>query len=801
MKQLMHLTVLLVCILGQSILVAQDCTTDERPPVAICTEKITYKIPLGETQGKIWTHDVDDGSYDECSDVILAISDLRDSFQTPPVQEFLEFTRDDLTDGCLHVVLWVSDASGNFNVCFATMVIEGEAGCHVAEPIYCYIDVPIFVGDDILSVTPDMLVVDPQPEQTVIITYPDGLGAGLAPNKLNASLVGEILVYKVINPDGSYCTGVIRVSSNALCEQFGTPVAICREHLFIEAYRTVLAREIDGGSYSNCSPVELTISKASEGLTAPPVSRFMQLVPEDFTDNVAEVILWVTDENGVFSSCWTQVFFDSTKVWNIDPTCPTFIADLNSFQVTNLDEEAILTKVGLDVEDASYTVAFYDRLGNEIPNAFDYTSLDDFVTYRIYYEDDVFCDAGKVLFRLAGSETILVFNDGVAVTRTSDGTIIGDELTDYCNDASCANGEIAICDPWNNLDNQESAIDVEAYLSEPTWTICANYTIDMVVEHIDLDVCQAGSAVRVWRIVDECGNDTLMAKQLEILPRSDFEVEFPKDVTIYEGDDTGEYGYPIITDAEVELVGIAYEDLIFNHENGKRISRSWIVIDWCSFDPERFGLTPEVAVSRFDIANICNANFMKDGGDGYMEYVQEIKILKEPLQALNISNIEETQIDCTTKQVRAILSGDLGDDQLVKYEWMDDQDHVLRESYSPTVNINKSGSYKLVVRVDEEPVGDKTFVVNTNDQGCKKEIGDILISFPNPSRGAITIGALDNESYQGSLDIRDLHNRTVRVIKRYQTGQLISLDGLSQGTYFAFFESDQFYGVTKLTKM
>ncbi len=178
----------------------------------------------------------------------------------------------------------------------------------------------------------------------------------------------------------------------------------------------------------------------------------------------------------------------------------------------------------------------------------------------------------------------------------------------------------------------------EKYFGTPEYyDNCWYPTIDSTTEG-SLNECGVGVFTRTWTVTDKCENESVCYQRVIIKPRSDFEVVFPEDVVVICDDDnnlspdrTGT-GAPIITDDECELVGISSSDqlLEITSDGCYKILRTWKIIDWCVFDPDVHFRHPDVIVDDRIYAGEdrpCVYRNLKDDGDGYMEYVQVIKVV------------------------------------------------------------------------------------------------------------------------------------------------------------------------------
>ncbi|MCB0600065.1 MAG: T9SS type A sorting domain-containing protein [Saprospiraceae bacterium] len=188
-----------------------------------------------------------------------------------------------------------------------------------------------------------------------------------------------------------------------------------------------------------------------------------------------------------------------------------------------------------------------------------------------------------------------------------------------------------------------------------------------------LDECGTGSVSRTWTVADRCGNSTQCTQTLTVLARSDFEVLFPKDTTYYCGSyshadlDPETSGNPVLSDDECELLGVTRIDEVLGDSTQGCFSiiRHWKVIDWCTYDQtvDPMDRNPDVIVDDRYLAGpdrSCVPRYLKDNGDGSMEYVQIIHITDTTPPVVecvspSVVCIEDDQ--CVVALVRVLLGG------------------------------------------------------------------------------------------------------------------------------------------------
>lgn len=156
-----------------------------------------------------------------------------------------------------------------------------------------------------------------------------------------------------------------------------------------------------------------------------------------------------------------------------------------------------------------------------------------------------------------------------------------------------------------------------------------------------VNTCGEGWLLRTWLIKDKCGNITYCSQKIIVKHRSDFEVLFPADKVIdcTNANQTGpdQAGRPVIMDDDCEQVGVEFKDDTFEVADDAcyKIIRTWTLIDACIYESSAHVKYPDVIVDdrrRADEANdgsdrYCVFRNLKDNGDGFMRYVQIIKVI------------------------------------------------------------------------------------------------------------------------------------------------------------------------------
>ncbi len=281
------------------------------------------------------------------------------------------------------------------------------------------------------------------------------------------------------------------------------------------------------------------------------------------------------------------------------------------------------------------------------------------------------------------------------------GPIVGDYYSPGCNDNlwgvdgwkgmdGMKNDWSPIyCRVWLLLDKYDQPVnkkpDPNDYFGTPEYyDNCWYPTIDSTTEG-SLNECGVGVLTRTWTVTDKCENQSVCYQKVVVKPRSDFEVIFPEDILAncdeVDALDPDVVGRPIVSDDDCELIGVNYEDQRFDIVEGAcyKILRIWTLIDWCVFDPDQHYRHPDVIVDDRLIASDdrpCVYRNLKDDGDGYIQYLQVIKVVDHTAPELTC---EPPQIicnyspDCTAEIVEVdfgIATDNCTPDEEIRYRYI-----------------------------------------------------------------------------------------------------------------------------------
>ena len=339
------------------------------------------------------------------------------------------------------------------------------------------------------------------------------------------------------------------------------------------------------------------------------------------------------------------------------------------------------------------------------------------------------------------------------------------------------------CRVWLLLDQfddpNEFPTNFEKFFGTPTYAEnCPNVTIDSITSG-DLDECGVGYLTRTWTIEDGCGNSTSCYQTIYVKPRSDFEVIFPEDAVIdCEDNDLSNVGEPIISDNECELVGVTYEDQVFE-QNGVgcyKIARKWKIINWCTYNPDLHSRYPDIIVDDRIVASEdrnCVYRNLKDNGDGYMEYLQIIKVVDHVAPELNCEPALEAcnyNEDCELDEVVVELgtaTDNCTDDDAITYTYIvkpegstSSNDYIYGHG-NILQNVLPFGVHTVLLIASDGCGNSDTCYIELTVKDCKNPTPychDGIATVIMPSSGEITVWArdLDAGSYDNCTDSTDL---------------------------------------------
>ncbi|MEO5581684.1 MAG: T9SS type A sorting domain-containing protein, partial [Saprospiraceae bacterium] len=273
--------------------------------------------------------------------------------------------------------------------------------------------------------------------------------------------------------------------------------------------------------------------------------------------------------------------------------------------------------------------------------------------------------------------------------------------------------------------------------------------------------CNEGWILRTWTAKDKCGNTHSSSQKLLIKHRSDFEVLFPEDKLVdcesNQNADTGltKAGIPIIRDQDCEQIGVRYEDEIFYTEADAcyKIVRTWTIIDWCIFDANQHEQNPDIIVNDSFRANhtdrICAFRYLKDNNDGYMKYIQIIKVVDHVAPVVKCENVELCVSEGCSIRINVPLKGADNCSDTLNYSvdiTYPDGSHNRQYNIQAIRGIFSVGVYQVTVIAEDGCHNADTCSFTLNIKDCKIPTPYCIsgiVTVIMPSSGSLEVWAKD----------------------------------------------------------
>ncbi len=205
---------------------------------------------------------------------------------------------------------------------------------------------------------------------------------------------------------------------------------------------------------------------------------------------------------------------------------------------------------------------------------------------------------------------------------------IDDKIKPVCNAPANVTTTCDAFDPTLWLYGNPSAVDN-----------CCVDGITTVVSYAQFDTtCLKGTITRTFTAKDCSGNTSRCTQYIKVNYVDDYQIQWPNDVELTACNGSMDFGAPKIFNENCELIAISHDDKVFTlvPDACFKILRTWQIINWCTFDPNKSFTT---------VQNPTNTNIgaytYNDSQNGFI-YVQIIKIH---------DNVKPTVLNCPSSVV------------------------------------------------------------------------------------------------------------------------------------------------------
>ena len=317
------------------------------------------------------------------------------------------------------------------------------------------------------------------------------------------------------------------------------------------------------------------------------------------------------------------------------------------------------------------------------------------------------------------------------------------------------------------------------------WDNCNIDSTGLIVRDSSFaDACGNGWLQRTWYAKDHCNNEVTTSQKIITKHRSDFEVLFPPDVHTTCTDPAAlsqdALGRPMVMDDECEVVGMVYTDELFDDlpDACYKIVRTWRVINWCKYEPNHPVESGDILVDDRLVADTANRpcvyRHLKDNGDGLITYIQIIKVRDSlpPVLSCRDTTVCINDQECARPLINIpFLSTDnCTEEGLIQYRWELDENPSVGDLAAKNYNKNsiekislgstnslvldQPALVSLVHVIAKDHCGNAdtcTYILRLED--CKKPTPYCFSGIATvvmPSSGSVTVWARDLDA--GSYD-------------------------------------------------
>jgi hypothetical protein len=346
----------------------------------------------------------------------------------------------------------------------------------------------------------------------------------------------------------------------------------------------------DQGPDLTCPP-DLTVGTTSSLYCTASVI----LPPIQVSDNCSSTFTYqITTPGGLINTNGGIIHNISTGVYNVTYTVSDACGNQSSCQITLTVEDSTSPAVICDeftvvsLQPDGYVTIFAQTFDD---GTYDNCCLDYFEARRMITG----CGQGPVFSNEVSFCCDDIGEDVAVEFRAVDcaGNANSCMVTVHVDDNS---DPVITCPPNKTISCTEDYTDLNLTGQPVAFDGCgiANMTH---TDQVNLNTCNEGTVVRTWTVTDNYGNTSSCNQLITIVDNTPVTVTFPDDYDLVNGCTSAAnlhpdslpapFNYPIVFGDDCELVGLNYDDQIFQIATPAcfKIVRTWSLIDWCTFVP------------------------------------------------------------------------------------------------------------------------------------------------------------------------------------------------------------------------
>lgn len=726
--------------------IALVCITDETPPIPVCDEITQTTIDPDQCWSRIYAEDLDNGSKDNCCDILHFAVAHMDS-----ITHYRNKYTKQMEDSCGKAAYWKDKAMYD-------EIIEAWINCYVFND---YIDLTHCA------------------ENMIVLRVYEACGVPKYDNHVYACSPHSWFCYNTYPSYMLWHNYQLDVQPSGKCESTFPWLCLDNHRALISGLISKPNRDYWYPAYEGAT--YLILSKI---LPIRPLYCWPEFVNSVGTSSSGAPAPGTTCSRRLYSDCMVRILVDDkTPPVAQEPTDKFWYCDNAATTENDIYEYATCSDFNWDPDNGQDLVCQDE---NQIPYHAIECSIEN---------DGDLSDTADPTGKKFGWYGCNIYG--------------GSHPDEHGEMVPCTPQEISwapvYCRSWLCLDKNDAAgkVDPKTAFDSPVlrngnpgdaiagerkfwiWDNCWIDTASLTAQdEFFFDKCDNGWIKRTWSVRDRCGNSVTVDQKIVTKHRSDFEILFPADkITVcdrMEDISPDAIGRPIVMDDECELVGVNYEDQQFDivPDACYKIVRTWRIVDWCKFDPGQPKRNDDIIVDDRLVADSvkrpCVYRHLKDNGDGFMTYIQII-LIRDTLAPV-ITCVDDTvcifseNCELPTVSIPFTATDNCTSTERITYRWelnenpsaadlqakAYNKNSIDKRSTSPVTSLSivQPQGRSLVTVIAEDNCGNEdtcTFILTVRD--CKKPtpycyhgIATVIM----PTAGEIKVWAKDLDA--GSFD-------------------------------------------------